>query len=196
MGEVSGISKNLADYLKINGRKLDNPHSNIIIFAPKLIKYLYFSKFFKTKKRKEFENLESEHYTTKEMSTIKPSGISTDFGRLESQRLPTQSGISMFGAKQEADKEGLLRMFLEMDTIEKENRSENELDDLDNISEPESDVEENQEFRSEPKQIEFTLRIPLKFEKYIRDFETLKSKKQDQLNNQSAFTEVAKRAKA
>lgn len=68
-------------------------------------------------------------------------------------------------------------MFLDLDSLKIDNLSDNELDDS-GMSE-ESEIE-YQDLKEEPKMVEFTLRIPQKIDKFIRDFEQLKAKETDQ----------------
>jgi len=197
-GEISGISKNLQDVLFLPENFFQKNPVNIVLLAPKLIKYFYFGRVLQDEK--EIEREVEKRLADSVILTGIDSSIGTTNGwgnaRTKLRELSTQlvtlhtmapqidkkKGISPFMGS--IGKKNMLREFLELDQLE-ENLFDGEFEGSGLAKE-----EEPFDFNAEENQVEFTLRVPKNLDKLVQEFDNLKSRQAELLNNQQLLIEA------
>ena len=176
-GEISGVSKNLSERLKIPGDVFHKKTVNMVLLAPLIIKKLYFAKLLEEEKEKKVVE-ESEDFGFSSHTDEPESFVQANNSTKQLHRGRTSPFM------QSPYKVSKLNDFIELDKIRSDGAAtikdvEHDQDYFDNEDDNKDDVSNE---KMVP--IEFTLRLPQKLDTYLKQFQSLKTKKHDLLNNQ------------
>lgn len=172
-GEVGGLSKNIAKiFACTNIRNIQKLPFNIVLLAPKLIKYLYFkdflvenSKEIESKREIEENRLQGKIETSPKSPIRSTASPTLCRGKLKTILPKLERAIPFLGS---GTKMHDLQEFLELD---------------------ENDEEESAEFLNE-KMITFTMRLPEDLEGLLKEFEETRTRKRNSIIQRNKFVEV------
>ena len=188
-GEVSGLSRELINFVKAPELQLEKKQFNIVMLAPKLIKYLFFRKFF------------NEEYVKPNEDTSNLNLDTEDNLQAKNGKTTVELPAALKNKKNEEDKDGKNKKhyfrrgspFMGMIRKTHELREFLDLDQLSDDDDENSRVIEREEYEEEDLKevpIEFTLRIPTNLDQYIKEFQVLKTKQKNLLDNQQFLFDI------
>ena len=184
-GEVSGVTKNLTEFLQLPGSLFQKLNLNLILLAPKLIRNFFFAKIIQQDKAASAGAMSSTGFLNRVTNSVpNPQRKSRNF----------YDTITPFTLMQ---KKHPLKVFMEMDELKEDDAIEkHEVEDKE--KEDDDGEESEEEITAETEdcvEIDFTLRIPRKLRSYMKEFNQLKARHHELLNNQQFLLDAISKRK-
>jgi len=181
-GEINGITKSLAELLHLPPDLFQKIDVNVILLAPKLIKHFFFAKVL-TSEKAHTHNAGSVAFggpSGTNIISFASGGLGKKQGRFSGKISPFMGSIAQ---------KSPMKVFHELDKMHEDVTEVHEEEEGVEKPPSESDLsfEEAQDLidnKNGGVEVEFTLRIPKKLRTFLKEFNTLKSRHHDLLNNQ------------